>query len=286
MSDPIIEMPSLRTRLTRLRDWGMTLIWWAFWLYLIREVFFIAADLITARSDEIRMATMNEIITTFAFYFQIIVINGLILVLWARYNRFRFRGKDRRSAKSTVASAEIAESLDMNVLQVEGAQRARRMIVHHDERGVIERVDIAPGDTLSTGLLTSGAAAARSGVITGGSDSRPSRPNSFGQGSSDQSSFGRSVSGPNSFGTRPLTGPFLPPTSPRAISSELPTIVSQATPANDPPKDEDKTIVSRPMETLAEFGGEENASPKKDEVTIVSKPLPPPEPDGNDGKPR
>jgi biofilm PGA synthesis protein PgaD len=289
MTEPIIEMPSLRTRLTRVRDWIMTALWWVFWLYLIREVFFVALDLFAERTEPIRAALMEDIGRTFGFYFQVIAINGLILIGWARYNRFRFRGKDRRSAKSSVTGGEIAETLSMSLFQVEAAQRARRMVVHHDDYGTITRVDVSAQDaiTASTALLS------RSGTRTRMSpsdeNSRPrTRPSQMREALSQaRELFGRKreTTGAKVEETPVAPGPNIaPPTQTKfAPTNDDATQVSRPLlPADDDrttisrplPADQDATIVSRPRRPRNE----------EEDRTMISRPMP--KPDGGDAPPR
>jgi biofilm PGA synthesis protein PgaD len=257
-TDPIIDMPRLRTQLVKLRDWIMTTLWWIFWLYLIREVFTIAVDLLSARSDELRMERVVDITSTFAFYFQIIVINGVVLILWARYNRFRFRGKDRRSAKSSVTPEEIAESLEMSVALVETAQRARRMVVHHDELGLIEQVEVAPGDSLSLGTRPS----LGTGANGAGSRSRSLRP--LAQGTRGVSAGLPAAAVPGAV-QAPKPQSAAPPGERTIVSKSLTaaddevTTVSEMLP--DGALDDDRTTMSKPLP----------ASDADDEATTVSK---------------
>lgn len=310
-TDPIIDMPRLRTQLVKLRDWLMTALWWIFWLYLIREVFTITVDLVAARSDAIRMQAVAEIAGTFAFYFQIILINGLMLILWARYNRFRFRGKDRRSAKSSVSQEEIAESLEMSVALVKTAQRARRMIVHHDGLGLIEQIDVAPGDAMTLDTRTSlGSGSARTGASGAGSRSRALRPptqgtrgltaglakSALGAASSSRSKA-TDMPPDQTIVSKPLatTAPdddertTVSKLEPTSFPDDEVTTVSKLAPAS--PDDDQRTTVSKFTTTDDEMttvskGAPNVASdvPLDDEVTTVSKPLP--KPSVNDSPPR
>jgi biofilm PGA synthesis protein PgaD len=247
MTAPIIEMPNLRSRLVKLRDWVLTGLWWIFWLYLIREIFVIALTVIAERSDAERMATVRDITSTFGFYFQVIVINGLILILWARYNRFRFRGKDRRSAKSAVTAEEIAEGLEMTLLQVQTAQRARRMVVHHDEGGLIQEIEVAPGDTLTGMTIAPTRQTAASGAAA----------------TAAAASRARALRETLSGGTAATAA--LAPLPP---ADDAPTRVSQPFARRD-----EQTRVSRPLREPIDH------EPVDDEVTTISERAPPAAPE-------
>lgn len=256
MSEPIIEMPSLRTRLTKARDWIMTALWWLFWLYLIREIFYVGVDLLGSRSEPIRAALVEDISRTFSFYFEVIAINGLILIAWARYNRFRFRGKDRRSAKSSVSVAEIAETLSMSLFQVEAAQRARRMVVHHDEYGTIARVDVSAQDAITASAALMSRTGMRTRMSPAEESSRPrTRPSQM----RDALSQAREL-----FGRKRETTLSAP-------SSGEVTVGTSATKATTmtklvPTAGEDATRVSRPGPAPEEDAGER---------TVISRPMPP-----------
>lgn len=58
-----------------------------------------------------------------------------MLFLWARYNRLRFKGRDRRKAPPLVSEQQFAQHFGATREQIVTLRRARRLVMHHDADG-------------------------------------------------------------------------------------------------------------------------------------------------------
>lgn len=77
---------------------------------------------------------------TLTVYVVVAVINGIVLLAWARYNQYRFSGLDRRRALPALANEELARSFGVSAQRLEAMQVAKVVVVEHQEDGGISDV--------------------------------------------------------------------------------------------------------------------------------------------------
>jgi poly-beta-1,6-N-acetyl-D-glucosamine biosynthesis protein PgaD len=70
-----------------------------------------------------------------AHLFGVTLCGSSVLFLWARYNRLRFRGRDRRNAPATVSEKQLGDYFGATCEQIATLQHARRLVMHHDAEG-------------------------------------------------------------------------------------------------------------------------------------------------------
>ena len=114
----IIERPDLQSRSQRLISTTLTAFFWALWLYLWLPV-----------------------VALVGWYAVCIVALAGSLIVWALYNIFRFRGRERRKARPLVRVGQVAEHVGVEPDTLLAWQRARILHVMHDEAGRIESVE-------------------------------------------------------------------------------------------------------------------------------------------------
>lgn len=69
------------------------------------------------------------------------LINGLVLIGWAKYNQYRFR-VERRNRRPGLEHHELAESMRITPELVTELNKAVVLTVHHHENGEISHVDV------------------------------------------------------------------------------------------------------------------------------------------------
>ncbi|TWG88903.1 biofilm PGA synthesis protein PgaD [Cupriavidus gilardii J11] len=74
---------------------------------------------------------------TLAIYVVVAVINGIVLLAWARYNQYRFSGLDRRRAIPALGKEELARSFGVSAQRLQAMQEAKVVVVVHQEDGGI-----------------------------------------------------------------------------------------------------------------------------------------------------
>jgi len=83
------------------------------------------------------------LIDTLGSYALVVLINTAMLFGWARYNQMRFRGKERRKAMPVVTVADYARMYGFPPEEIASWQRARILIMHHDQNGQLAKVELA-----------------------------------------------------------------------------------------------------------------------------------------------
>ncbi|MDA3134613.1 poly-beta-1,6-N-acetyl-D-glucosamine biosynthesis protein PgaD [Atlantibacter subterranea] len=138
-----MEQPLIFTEQRKLPKFIDTVLTIAAWLgfgYLIY------LGLVKALSENAFMGPrpFESTLVTLALYFLIALVNGLVLILWAKYNQLRFR-VERRKRRPALAPKELAVSFHITPELVTELNKARVLTVHHNSMGGISYVDIKQG---------------------------------------------------------------------------------------------------------------------------------------------
>jgi biofilm PGA synthesis protein PgaD len=130
----------------RLRDVALTTALWFSYIYLSSDFFLFLGEsffwMIGRGSESPRLHLVLDVLPTVASYAIVAIANAAILIVWALYNQVRFRGKERRKASPIVTVDDFARMYEVSATEVAAWQRARILVVHHDENGRLVRVDL------------------------------------------------------------------------------------------------------------------------------------------------
>ncbi|WP_409306617.1 poly-beta-1,6-N-acetyl-D-glucosamine biosynthesis protein PgaD [Pectobacterium sp. B1J-3] len=77
---------------------------------------------------------------TFLFYFLIALVNALMIILWAKYNQYRF-SQERRQRVSSLLNEDIATSFSVQPEEMDMLNRNQIQRVWHDGQGHIARIE-------------------------------------------------------------------------------------------------------------------------------------------------
>ena len=145
MSAIIINEPRLQTLRQRYAYSLVTFVFWVFWLYLWLPLVSLVAWLLGINLFYQEMIVQEGYLAFFelvGWYAVTILIMAAVLLGWAGYNLYRFRGKDRRKSAAGVDPADIARQFAVEVDQLNQWHRAKRLTIHHNEEGAIDRVNV------------------------------------------------------------------------------------------------------------------------------------------------
>lgn len=138
----IIDVARGRPAWLRWRDRVLSVAMWVLYLYLIREVFTDAYQLVDEGyawafldAPHPNLPTVVRFLYTLGLYSVVVMVNGMILIGWATYNRFRFRGPDHRRAIGTVSLAELGQFYGFPGEMIGDWQQARSLVMIHDTAG-------------------------------------------------------------------------------------------------------------------------------------------------------
>jgi biofilm PGA synthesis protein PgaD len=140
----IIDRPDLQSTPQRVVSAGLTAFFWAVWAYLWLPVVALlgwAFGISRFYEEMVVEHGGSALLETLGWYALVIALLAGSLVTWATYNLIRFRGKERRSARSSATIDEVAAHAGLEPAALQLWQRARVLRVRHDESGRIESVE-------------------------------------------------------------------------------------------------------------------------------------------------
>ena len=121
---------------------GITLIFWAVFIYLLQPVLSLIAwglNIHIFYNQMIVLGGYEAFIETLVFYLVVIAILGGGLILWGLINFWRFKNKDLRAKSEMTSLDDIARDLGLEADQLDRYQRSKRLIVKfNQDEGVRE----------------------------------------------------------------------------------------------------------------------------------------------------
>lgn len=142
MKNPLIFTP--RSRLAYAFEFLLTLVMWVFFIYLfLRDVIGVLQkpSMLTAVGES---GMLSALTGSLLLYALIALLNGAVVVAWAKYNAYRGR-EERRKLVGNLSNQELGASFGLSPEVLHGMHAARVMTVHHDERGTIHQVQVGQG---------------------------------------------------------------------------------------------------------------------------------------------
>ena len=144
LKSPLIERADLQSPPQRTLYGVLTLVFWAFFIYLWVPVLALLAWALGVQQAYKYMVVFGgyrAVIDLLALYSLVILALGGGLVLWAVYNILRFRNVEKRTAALPVTPTEIGEHFGQEPASVARWQSEQRLYVTHDETGRIAHVE-------------------------------------------------------------------------------------------------------------------------------------------------
>ncbi|WP_225767403.1 poly-beta-1,6-N-acetyl-D-glucosamine biosynthesis protein PgaD [Inquilinus sp. Marseille-Q2685] len=139
----IIDVRHQRSLPARLLDLLLTALAWAAFI----TIFLRGADALFDGSHQGPRPWLPEALRTLGtltVYLIIAAVNAAILLGWAFYNQWRFRGRDRRRAAPSLSDAQMAPPFAVPAGLLGRMRAGRRLVIHHDAAGTITAVDDRP----------------------------------------------------------------------------------------------------------------------------------------------
>ena len=142
--EPLIRDSGTRSRAARLIDLLFTLCAWFGFMLLFRDGLALLWNRMSLFGTDTTMPVMGHFtgaLPSLLDYGLVILINGFVLLVWARWNQIRFRGRERREAQAPLRAAEVASEFEVPRAVVQPLTEARRIVLHHGEHGSIDGID-------------------------------------------------------------------------------------------------------------------------------------------------
>jgi poly-beta-1,6-N-acetyl-D-glucosamine biosynthesis protein PgaD len=123
--------------------WGITILFWGAFLYLLQPILSIIAWWLNIRIFYHQMLLLGgyqAFVETSIFYITVIAILGGSLILWGRINLWRFKDKETRLASRVADNTAIAADFGVDLDQLNRFQQQKKIYLRFDEDGKV--VDI------------------------------------------------------------------------------------------------------------------------------------------------
>lgn len=138
----IIDRPDWVRPGEKLTALGVTLLFWGALLYLWQPLLSILAWGLNVHlfyNHMIVMGGYQAFLNLLLFYGIVIGILGGGLILWARINQYRFRGKDRRRGVFFTDEAKLCQEFAIEPATLTALRDARRLSIKLTPEGALER---------------------------------------------------------------------------------------------------------------------------------------------------
>lgn len=124
----IIDRPDLVPPGQKLTAWGITLLFWGALLYLWQPLLSILAWGLNIRlfyNHMILLGGYRTFLDLLVMYLATIAVLGGGLILWARINQWRFRGKERRTGIGATNIESLSKNYGLEVDDINSATQRK-----------------------------------------------------------------------------------------------------------------------------------------------------------------
>ncbi|RII83044.1 poly-beta-1,6-N-acetyl-D-glucosamine biosynthesis protein PgaD [Neopusillimonas maritima] len=121
-------------------DTVLTVIAWAGFLALFVMGFKSLWAMLQNHNPEYLVNEVIPLINTFGFYTILGILNALILFFWARYNIYRFRGKERRKPIENLNQDGLLHSFNISHASLQALHENKVVVIHHQPDGSVAAV--------------------------------------------------------------------------------------------------------------------------------------------------
>jgi biofilm PGA synthesis protein PgaD len=140
----IIDRPELVKTGERMSAWGITLFFWGVLLYLWQpalSLFAWAFNIKLFYQHMVVLGGFESFLTLLKIYAIVIACLGGALLLWAKINELRFRGKVRRAQVSEINTHQLAEYFVVSEPSLAVWQSDKVLYVHMRNDGQVTEIN-------------------------------------------------------------------------------------------------------------------------------------------------
>lgn len=123
--------------------WGITVLFWGAFLYLLQPLLSIIAWWLNIRIFYHQMLLLGgyqAFIETSVFYLTVIFVLGGSLILWGRINLWRFKNKESRLASKIAESPAIAANFGLDEQTLVQHRGQKKIYVRFDQEGKVVEI--------------------------------------------------------------------------------------------------------------------------------------------------
>jgi len=142
-NDLVISSPHLQSGLQKYTHAFLTFVFWMLWVYLWSPIITLVFWLAGFRQFYHHMIDLEGyigLLDLLSIYFMIIIAIGFVQLTWAKYNQFRFRGKERRKHQPHVSPGAVFKFFQVDESEIETFRNGRILKLHFGASGDIMSV--------------------------------------------------------------------------------------------------------------------------------------------------
>ncbi|NOU24493.1 MAG: poly-beta-1,6-N-acetyl-D-glucosamine biosynthesis protein PgaD [Methylotenera sp.] len=139
----IIEKPELQSQAHRYGWSSITFLFWLLYIYLWLPFITLVAWWVGVELFHLQMVELNGyagIVEKLGLYSAIVVIISIVLIGWAKIERYRFKDSIRRNGYTTVPVGEVAKVFELQESQLTELRKQKSVIVHFFDNGKLASV--------------------------------------------------------------------------------------------------------------------------------------------------
>ncbi len=136
----IIEKSDAVSSVRRMSEWTYNLLAWAFWFFLLRPIIIGALWYLGVRLAYYQMITLQGVKNPDFFTCSAggVALIFVVMLLWNRYNVYRFRGVERRRSRGECSVQEMADFYHCRPENIESLSNSRNIDIYFKSREEIE----------------------------------------------------------------------------------------------------------------------------------------------------
>jgi poly-beta-1,6-N-acetyl-D-glucosamine biosynthesis protein PgaD len=122
----------------------LTVVFWVGYFYLMRHALSVVLSYFGISAPwglQFNDVSVPPILNNIQIYAVIVVLNTIIFLGWALYNKYMFGSRNRRRNPAAVTPEEVANFFSLTPLTVNTCRAARRMVMVHDDAGKLIQCD-------------------------------------------------------------------------------------------------------------------------------------------------
>jgi biofilm PGA synthesis protein PgaD len=139
----IIEKPELQSNVHRYGWSSVTFIFWVLYIYLWLPFITLIAWWIGVKLFHLQIVELHGysgVIGKLGLYSAIVLVLSVILIGWAKLERFRFKDSVRRTDNAVVSVEEIAKLFKLQESQLIQLRQKQSVIVSFSDKGQLSEI--------------------------------------------------------------------------------------------------------------------------------------------------
>lgn len=136
----IIDRPTLVSKTRHYTEWSLQVLGWILWVFFIHPLIMIILWYVAFRFFNYQMFKLGGISNPkyFSAGAGVLLIIYAGMLIWSKYNAYRFRGKEKRRSSGTATPEKMAAYYKVKPENIIDLQNSRNVDVYFPEGDIVE----------------------------------------------------------------------------------------------------------------------------------------------------